>query len=89
MSTFGLVSLVVAVVSIYALWLHYKLMQQRGGLDAALLKVEEAPDAARFDAAVVVYNKTVDSYNHYISNFPGKIMAAVVGFKEEMYYDES
>ena len=89
-STFGLVSLIVASVAIYALWVHFKLMQKRTGIDNAGIKIEEALDASpgELAAAVRVYNDVVDAYNRHISDYPGKIMAAIVGFKEEAHYDE-
>ena len=88
-STFGLISLVVAAVAIYALLAHFKLMQKRTGVDSAGIKLEEALDASpeEFAAAVGAYNDAVDLYNKHISDYPGKIMAAMVGFKEESHYE--
>jgi len=88
-STFGIISLVVAAVAIYALLAHFKLMQKRSGIDSAVIKIEEALDAppGELAAAIEAYNDAVDSYNEHISNYPGKIMASLVGFKEETYYE--
>lgn len=96
-SLFGFASAVVATVSIVALVLHFKLMEKRGVVDDALAKINEllflaededenkALDASSEEIkdAVRAYNDAVDVYNAYISRFPGKIMAVIVGLKKE------
>lgn len=93
-SFFGLVSAVVAIVSITALVLHFKLIEKRGAVDDALAKVnellflaeeDEAPDANpdEIGSATKAYNDAVDVYNRYISQFPGKVVAFMVGLKKE------
>ena len=96
-SIFGVISIVAAVVSIVALVLHFRLMQKRGAVDEALAAAnallyfledsdeKEIPevDPEEVEAAVAAYNDVVGTYNAYIAAFPGKIMAAIVGFKKE------
>ncbi|MCL2287266.1 MAG: LemA family protein [Firmicutes bacterium] len=98
-SLFGIISAVVAVVSIIAMVLHFRLMQKRGAVDEALASIndilyaiteydddnEEAPAATseEIEEAARAYNDAVKIYNEYISRFPGKIIALVVGFKKE------
>jgi len=98
-SIFGVVSAIVAILSIAALVLHFKLMQRRGALEDALANMkaalypleseddenEEAPAATqeKVEEAAKAYNDAVKVYNEYISRFPGIIMAMVVGFEKE------
>jgi len=96
-SVFGVISAVVAVASVVALVLHFKLMQKRSVVDDALAKVNEllffaededesgALDATSegIEAVTGAYNDAVSIYNAYISCFPGKIMAVIVGLKKE------
>jgi len=87
-SLFGIISAVVAVAAIYAMYLHSRLMKKRTAVDDALRKIHEALDAEEdFEPAMEAYNAAVDEYNRCISNFPVKIMAAIVGFKEEAHYE--
>lgn len=93
-SLFGMVSAVVAAVSIATLILHFRLMQRRGAVDEALAAANELlhpagpVDPGDVKAAVAAYNSAVQAYNVYISAFPGKIMAAIVGFKKEPFIEE-
>jgi len=94
-SIFGIISAVVAVVSIVALVLHNKLMQKRSIVDDSLIRLNEllflAEDegempevtSEEIEAATEVYNDAVEIYNAYISCFPGKVMAFIVGLKKE------
>ena len=90
-SAFGIISAVVAIAAVAALVLHFKLMQKRGAVDDALAEIntllflaedENTPTEA-IDAATGAYNDAVDVYNAYISCFPGKMMASIVGLKKE------
>ena len=95
-SFFGLASSIIAIVSIAALVLHHRLIEKRGVVDDALAKVnellflaedeeKEALDAnsEEIDDAARAYNDAVVMYNAYISKFPGKIIAFMVGLKQE------
>lgn len=89
-SVFGIVSLVVAVVALYALYLHSRLMKVRTAVDNALGNLDDAlyeENDIDPEELVQSFNNAVDDYNKYIENFPGKIMAAMVGFKKERYYE--
>ena len=88
-STFGIISLVVALVAIYALVMHFKLMKKRNGVDDAATMLTEALDAMTDEPvdAIRAYNNAVDVYNFYISKYPGKIMASLVGFEKEAHYE--
>ena len=89
-SAFGVISLFVAVVAIYALYLHKELLELRTNVDKWLQKIS---DILEFDILedctdiVDSYNNAVNAYNAYIAKFPGKIMAVLVGFKEEVNYE--
>jgi len=88
-STFGIISLVVALVAIYALIMHLKLMKKRAGVDDAAVVLAEALDAMMDKPidAIRAYNNAVDAYNFYITKYPGKIMALLVGFEKEAHYE--
>ena len=88
-STFGIISLVVASVAICALIMHFKLMKKRTGVDDAAVILTEALDAMMDEPidAIRAYNDAVDAYNFYISKYPGKIMALLVGFEKEARYE--
>jgi len=96
-SAFGIISAVVAIAAVAALVLHFKLMQKRGAVDDALAEINallflaEDEDGSKLsqttsediEAATGAYNDAVDVYNAYISCFPGKMMASIVGLKKE------
>ena len=87
-SVFGGVSAVIAVVCIMALVLHFKLMQRRSLVDDAFAKINELlqeEDVLDEDIknATKAYNDAVGHYNMYISEFPGRVIASLVGMKKE------
>ena len=87
-SLFGIISFAVAVVAIYALYQHSQLMKRRTAVDDGLRKIDSALDEGEdFEPLILAYNTAVDEYNEYIGNFPGKIVSAMVGFREEQHYE--
>ena len=82
-SIFGIISIVVLVISVVLLVWHSKLMHKRGDVDLALENVSQATEED-LAAAVGVYNDTVNVYNNYIDTVPGKVSAALVGLVKEL-----
>ena len=93
-SIFGGVSVFVAVVSVYAMALHHKLMQRRSRVDEAIAVIHELkmlPDESELlqndidieKEAIAAYNEVAGDYNAFISKYPGNLMAALVGLKVE------
>lgn len=85
-SIFGIISLVVLAVSVTLLVWHSRMMKLRNAVDFYLENISyvlvNTPEELK--TAIETYNDTVNIYNEYISIFPGKVSAAMVGLKEEM-----
>ena len=87
-SIFGVLSLVVAVVAGYAMYLHFALMKMRIPLEDARRRIDMLLDDGEDISQVVTeYNHAVVEYNRYIRGFPGVVMATIVGFQPEAYYE--
>ncbi|MCL1862861.1 MAG: hypothetical protein FWF78_04775 [Defluviitaleaceae bacterium] len=84
-SAFGVVSLAVFVISIYALILHYKLMKIRTAMDENLSNLEFLQQEENSETAEALHsaNNAINAYNAHISRFPAKFMAIILGFSLE------
>jgi len=85
-SAFGIISLIVLVVSAVLLYWHSRLMKLRGAVDFYLENISEVPETTpeELKTAIESYNDTVKIYNEYIVTPPGMVSAALVGLKEEL-----
>jgi len=89
---FGVLSFIILIISVTLLWQYKKTEKKRFAIDASLINIEEILDALSVEEKVdyVVlnemidkHNKYVEDYNQWISNYPGKVPAKLVGFEKE------
>ena len=85
-SIFGIISLVVLAVSVTLLIWHSRMMKLRNAVDFYLENISDVlvTNPEELKTAIETYNDTVNIYNEYINNFPGKVSATMVGLKEEL-----
>jgi len=89
-SWFGAISFVILIVAVIFLWQCKKTEKKRFAIDRSLKNIEDTLAATENDVNIDVlnkiiaeHNKYVDDYNAWISNYPGKVAALLVGFKKE------
>ena len=83
-SGFGIVSLLVLIISVAAMILHFRLMQKRGSVDEAFDILEEAleTNSTELGDALRDYDNAVAVYNGYIAKFPANFLALLCGLKK-------
>lgn len=86
-SIFGVVSILIFLASVGALFLHSRVMKMRVEVDDALLALEslthEQAEAEKITQATEDLNNKIAAYNEYISHGVMRVMAMVLGFSAE------
>jgi hypothetical protein len=79
-SAFGLGSIIVIIASVAAMILHYKVMKRRAAVDEGFFALKNAEDS---DEAAEKLSIAIAEYNAYISRFPARQMAYMLGLEQE------
>ena len=86
-TAFGLISTIVASVSIYLLVLHHRLTKRRFALDLALLTLQtqlfEDPNHPDIASQLDIYHTCLAEYNAHITKPSGRFMAALLAMEQE------
>ncbi|MCL2571851.1 MAG: LemA family protein [Defluviitaleaceae bacterium] len=98
MSIFGFISMFIAVVSVAAIVLHYKIMKRRAPVDIHMEELEElmrqrqeqeSPEEIEvientISEAITILNTAITEYNTYIAKDPTiALMAKILGLSQE------
>ena len=88
-SAFGLVSTIVASLSIYTLILHHRLTKRRIAVDSALatiLDILYEDEDAEISQEIQSHDQAVDQHNAFLAKPHGRFIASLVGMEKEGNY---